>query len=76
VDRTALAEFSVEQENAGTVVFNFQGIPFLHKSHSHFTVTEVEVAGYPVDIESGNKKTRTRHIITAKAGTIIAESSI
>jgi hypothetical protein len=76
MDQTALARFSVEQENTGTVFFNFKGISFMDKSLSHFSVTDVKIAGDPVDIRSGNEQSRTRQVITTEPRTIIAISSI
>jgi hypothetical protein len=73
---TPLVQLSVVQKNTGTVIFNLEGISFLNKSLPHLSVTELEVAGYPVDIGGGNKENRTRQPITAKARTIIAKRSV
>ncbi len=56
MDRTALAQLPVKQKNTGTVIFNLESIPFLNKSLSHLSVTEMEVAGNSVDINGSNKE--------------------
>jgi hypothetical protein len=53
---TALAQFSVEQKNTGTVFFYFNGITFMDKSLSYLSITDFEIAGDPVDIRSGNEQ--------------------
>jgi hypothetical protein len=47
------------QKDTGTVIFNFEGIPFLNKSLAHLSVTKFEVACYPIDIGSGNEENCT-----------------
>ena len=59
MNRTPLVQLSVVQKNTGTVIFNLEGISFLNKPLPHLTVTELEVAGYSVDIGGGNEKNRT-----------------
>jgi hypothetical protein len=76
MDRTALAQFSVEQKNTGAIIFYLEGIPFLNKSLPHLSVTDLEVAGYPVNIDGSNEENRARQPITAKTRTIIAKSSV
>lgn len=59
MNRTALAQFPVVQKNTGTVIFNFEGIPFLDKSFPHLSITKPKVTCYPIDIGGGNKENGT-----------------
>jgi hypothetical protein len=73
---TPLVELSVEKKDTGTVLFNFEGIPFFDISLPYLAITYLKMAGNPVYIDGGNEKRRSRKPITAEAGTVIAESSV
>jgi hypothetical protein len=76
MNQTAPAEFAVDEKNTGTIFFYLEGISFFNKSLSHLSVTEMEMASYPVDINSGNKEDRAGETIAAVARAIIAEHFI
>jgi hypothetical protein len=76
MDQTALVQLSIEQEETGTVSFDLEGVPILNKPPPHLTISELKMAGYPVDIGGGNKKNRSGQPIAAKARTIIAKHFI
>ena len=59
MNRTPLVQLSIVQKNTGTVIFNLEGISFFNKFLPYLTITELEVAGYPVDIGGGNEENRT-----------------
>jgi hypothetical protein len=59
MDRAPFVQFSIVQKNTGTVIFNFEGIPFLDKSFPHFSITKLKVACYPIYIGGGNKENGT-----------------
>lgn len=73
MNRTAPAEFAVEEKNTGTVVFNLKGISFFNKFLPHLPVTKMKMAGHSIDIDGSNKENRAGESITAKTWTIIAK---
>ncbi len=53
---TALIQLAVRQENTGAIFPDFKGISLLYVSLPHLTVTDMEMSGYTIDINCGNKK--------------------
>ncbi len=75
MDGTAFARFSIYQENAGSVLPDFEGISFLNVSFAHLAIADMKMSRDTVDIDVGEKKGGARQPVTAEAGTIVAESS-
>ena len=76
MNRTTLAQYPVEQEDTGTVPLNFKRILFLNEFLSYFSITDLKMASYPVDIGGSNKKRRPRQPIAAEAGAVITKRSV
>jgi hypothetical protein len=56
MDGTAFTQLAVRQENTGAIFPDFEGIPFLYVSLPHLTVADMEMSGYTIDINCGDKK--------------------
>ncbi len=75
MDGTTFTQLTVCQEDAGAVFPYLEGIAFLYVSFTYFTVADMQMSGYTVDIEVGDKEGGTRQPIATKTGAIVTESS-
>ncbi len=75
VNRAALIQLAVRQEDAGAVLSNLEGIAFLYVHFTYFAIADMKMSGDPVDIDVGDKESGARQPVTAESRTIVAESS-
>jgi hypothetical protein len=76
MDRTPFAQPAVGEEDTGTILPDFKGIPVFDIFFSHLAVAELKMAGQAIDIGCGDKECRAGQAIAAESRTVITKHPV